>query len=60
MLCGSSSTSDALNYLTLLQWPTDVAMTTDLPIGYIAMNDHSGEGSTIQLRVQLNMLSLAA
>ncbi|KAG2086322.1 uncharacterized protein F5147DRAFT_659242 [Suillus discolor] len=23
-------------------WPADVAMTTDPPIGYIAMNDHSG------------------
>ncbi|KAG0708541.1 hypothetical protein DFH29DRAFT_870696 [Suillus ampliporus] len=23
-------------------WPPDVAMTTDPPIGYIAMNDHSG------------------
>ncbi|KAG0692013.1 hypothetical protein DFH29DRAFT_883245 [Suillus ampliporus] len=33
---------DALVYLTQSQWPADVAMTTNPPIGYITMNDHSG------------------
>lgn len=34
--------SDGLLYPMRSQWPTDVAMTIDPPIGYIAMNDHSG------------------